>query len=393
MKGHSSKERVKNFSTLFFSNVFGQLVALALYPYIARFYLPEDFSRFGFIVSLTIFISIFATGQFHAAVLNPKSEEEADKLVGLSTLLVIVSTILSLLYSILFDLSLLILPFYLFLYSMNEIAKMVYVRRKAFAVSAATQVSFRVLGNSIKLLPLLIAFKSFGLVFSEVFSLLLINLYSLKEKVFNLQFNIDVLKKYWKFPAVQTFTIALGLLISDFPILFWINKFSGEQLGHFVMAQKLLITPALVFSLAIQNSSVHHYLKSKNQLKFYLSLMTGTTILGLIGFLFINLFGDFIINFVFKGSWTEGVDIYKSVSILFLTKLGLMVTQATIVLKNEVKTSFLLRGLQLIILFVFLNSESNFLHALQVYVGLDITVDLLLILRASILIKRMELNT
>lgn len=385
------KERIRNFSTLFFSNVFGQVVALALYPIIARFYLPEDFSRFGFIVSLTIFLSIFATGQLHTALLNPKTEEEANDLVGLSTTLVIAASLLTLVYSLFFDLSLWIMPLYLLLYSLNEIAKMVYIRRKAFATSAASQVSFRVFGNGIKLVPTLVGLKAFGLVLSEVISLFLVTIYALKEKVFNIQFNKEVLRKYWKFPAVQSFTVALGLLISDFPILFWSQKFSGEQVGHFVMAQKLLITPALVFSTAVQNSSVHQFLKSKNQFKFYLVLMAGTSALGLGGFLFIQEFGHSLFGSIFTGKWTEGLDVYKYVALLFLTKLGFMVTQATIVLKHEVKTSFVLRIVQLLILIILLKTESDFFVALQTYVYLDLFVDILLILRASILVKRTEL--
>ena len=81
-----------NFSKLFLGNSFGQIIALALYPYIARFYLPEEFSIFGYIVSLTVILSVFATGQFHTALLNPEDEDEFEDLVGLATSWVMVSS-------------------------------------------------------------------------------------------------------------------------------------------------------------------------------------------------------------------------------------------------------------------------------------------------------------
>jgi hypothetical protein len=156
------------------------------------------------------------------------------------------------------------------------------------------------------------------------------------------------------------------------------------------MAQKLLITPALVFSTAVQNSSVHHFLKSKNQLNFYLALIAGTSALGLCGFLFIKEFGNPLFGSIFKGKWIQGLDVYHYVALLFLTKLGLMVTQATILLKHEVKTSFAIRSFQLLILFILLKSESDFFYALKTYVYLDLFADFLLILRASFLVKRTD---
>lgn len=384
------KERIKNFSTLFLGNIFGQFVALALYPYIARFYLPEEFSRFGFIVSLTTVISMFATGQLHTAVMNPKEDAEAEKLVGSSTILVLITALFAIIVFLFLDRSLLVVPLYILLYSMNEIAKMVFVRRQAFTTSANSQVTFRVVGNGLKLVPSLVKLGSTGLVFSEIISLFLVVIYAIKKKVLNLKFDKDIFAKYWKFLAVQTFTVALALLIGDFPILFWSSKYSAEYVGHFVMAQKLLITPALVFSGALQNSSVHHFLKAKDQLPFYLKLIIGTSIAGAIAFVLIKFFGESIFTLLLGARWSGGIEVYELLALSFITKFGLLVTQAIFVLKHEVRTSFILRGIQLVILFILLQNDFSFFQALKIYVYLDLVLEIILAICASFLILKTQ---
>jgi O-antigen/teichoic acid export membrane protein len=91
----SKKTGALNFGKLFLGNSLGQVITLALYPYIAHFYMPEDFSKFGFIVSLTTLLAVFATGQFHTALLNTKEETEARSLIGLSTIMVTWVSIIS----------------------------------------------------------------------------------------------------------------------------------------------------------------------------------------------------------------------------------------------------------------------------------------------------------
>lgn len=384
------QERLRNFFTLYSGNILAQLITFGLYPYVARLYNPTDFSNFGFIVSLTTFLTIFSTGQLHSVILNPRSEEEIDSLIGTSTVLVLISVLIVLFITFSFFRNLWTLPFYLLLFSLFEIQKMVLVKRKAYSTSSLMQVSFRAVGNGTKITTFFASIGSLGLVLSEICALICVVAYGVRDRIFNIQFKRSILQKYWRFPVFQTVTISVVLLIADFPILFWKPYFSPSEIGFFAMGQRLLITPALVMSLAVQNSSAHAYLKSQNKLKFYLSLIIITSLFGFLAFSGSYLLGDYIFPIFLGGKWIAGTESFKVLSFLFVIKFGSLITQGTYVLNHEIKSSFILRFIHLVFLFFILKLGLSFLSMLKLYVVLDLVIEILLIIRMCILIKQRE---
>jgi len=379
--------RIINFAKLFLGNSVGQVIALALYPYIARYYFPEDFSTFGFMTSLTMVLSVFATGQFHTALLNPEDEEEANSLIGLATVSVTIFSLLTIAFFSIYNRSLLIISVYLFVYSLFEIQKMYFIRHKYYNQSAVSQVSFRLIGNGGKLLPIVVPLKSFGLILSEILALCLVVGYGIKRSVFKLRWNKETFIKYKSFPLFHSLTMAMNLLILDFPILFWIGKFNKEDLGYFVMGQKLIILPALVVSNAVQNSSVHSLLSSKAPFRDYLKQALILVCIGLGCSVLFNLFGGAVLVKMLGTKWSQGEQVFSLLALLIITKLIFATTQAIFVLRGITRRTLSLRAVQVGILILCIGPSNNFYESLKKYIIIDMAFDVILIIWAGFIIR------
>lgn len=376
-----------NFGKLFFGNSLGQVIALALYPIVARFYTPEDFSKFGFIVSLTVILSIFATGQFHMALLNPEDDEEAKKLVGLSVSFVTIFSVISGIIIYFLKPDMWIVPVFLFFYCLYEIERMVFIRYQSYNSSAFTQILNRGLSNGSKLIPSLVKLGSFGLIISEIIPLLLLVLYGMRKKLLHFSFDLKVLKKYITFPAIYSFTVSMNFLAQDFPILIWAASFPKEEIGYFVMGQKLIVIPALVISNAVQNSTVHQLLKSMQPLRYFLKISGALFLMGASGSLMFSWFGNDILLFLLGGDWTSGASIFNLLSFLFATKFITSLTQSVFVLRKMTYIPFGVRLLQVLILLFLVYPTGDLYNSLKTYILIDILTDLSLGICAGFLIR------
>jgi len=72
-----SSETTKNSATLLSAGVMVQVIALLIYPIIARVYSPEDFGLVSLFLSITGILSLFATAEFQYSIVLPKSESKA----------------------------------------------------------------------------------------------------------------------------------------------------------------------------------------------------------------------------------------------------------------------------------------------------------------------------
>lgn len=376
-----------NFGKLFLGNSFGQIIALVLYPVVARFYTPEDFSKFGFILSLTVMLSIFATGQFHMALLNPEEDDEAKELVGLSVSFVTIFSFFSIFVFYFVRSDLWIVPIFLFFYCLYDIERMVFIRYQSYSSVAFTQIFNRSLSNGSKLLPFLIKMGSFGLILSEVIPLMLLVLYGMRKNLLNFSINLKVLKKYISFPAIYSFTVSMNFLAQDFPILIWAAHFPKEEIGYFVMGQKLIVVPALVISNAVQNATVHNFLKSEKPLQYFYKIAFFLLAIGVAGTILYNLIFDDVLLMLLGEKWVEGKEIYRLLSMLIASKFMFALTQYVFVLRKDTHIPFLARMIQVSVLLFFITPGGNLLDSLKLYILIDIVTDVSLTFTAGFLIR------
>jgi O-antigen/teichoic acid export membrane protein len=73
----------RNFLTLFTGASISQAIGLLVYPVLTRQYQPADFGTFALFLYITNILSIIATGKYELAIILPKKDKEAIKLVTL----------------------------------------------------------------------------------------------------------------------------------------------------------------------------------------------------------------------------------------------------------------------------------------------------------------------
>jgi O-antigen/teichoic acid export membrane protein len=372
--------RFLNFTKLFFSNASGQFIALLLYPYIAREYSPEDFARFGLFVSTVNILSVFATGQLHAALLNPEDDEEARELVGMTVSLVAIFS--AILFTVLFfyDKSLILISVYIFVYSLFDIERMIFLRNQSYNEAALSQGVYRLFGNGSKLFPFFVQINSHGLILSELLALVFVVGYGVFKGFFHFKWNLKLLKKYRSFPIYHTLTMSTYLLLSDFPILLWATKFSGRDIGIFVMAQKLLIVPAQFISGAVQNSTIHQIIASKKPAQEMKKILFILGVLGFVGTIVFYTFGIDFLLFVLGPTWASGENVFLLISLMFATKFIFALVQSSFILRSATKILFISRVVQIGFLGIVSVVEFDFYTSLKFYVFIDILVDISLTL-------------
>jgi lipopolysaccharide exporter len=89
------KDLMKSFLTLFSGATLGQLIPFFAGPILARLYSPEDFGLFALLSSTAGLASIVATGSYEFAILTSDSDDEADSLSLLSSLLSFIFSVIA----------------------------------------------------------------------------------------------------------------------------------------------------------------------------------------------------------------------------------------------------------------------------------------------------------
>lgn len=157
------KEFVRNVMTLMTGTALGQAVALLLSPIITRLYSPEQFSLFEQYAFLLSIFTVVITGRYEAAVMHPKSKEDARHIVGLSlkVALYICTALLVVALAIPFILTsevnnfelwkwLWTLPIALFCIAIFNTVNFWFSREKSYKVAATSRLLYSASGEPIK---------------------------------------------------------------------------------------------------------------------------------------------------------------------------------------------------------------------------------------------------
>lgn len=84
--------------TLIGGTTFGQVVAILSAPILTRLYSPEDFGVWALFLSITGIIAVIACMRYEISIMLPESDEDAINLLGLSLLVVLFMTTISIIF-------------------------------------------------------------------------------------------------------------------------------------------------------------------------------------------------------------------------------------------------------------------------------------------------------
>ena len=80
-------EFIRNVLTLVSGTTFAQALPILISPILSRIYTPENFGVFALYTSMVTIFVVIATGQYHIAVMLPKSDRTSVNILMISTLL------------------------------------------------------------------------------------------------------------------------------------------------------------------------------------------------------------------------------------------------------------------------------------------------------------------
>lgn len=249
-----------------------QVIGLVVYPILTRIYAPEDFGLLNLFVSIASVICIFATAEYHNAIVLPKEQKHSVAMVHwcvIQLLAVVTLTMVSVFFSKhiawIFNVPALshyywLMPLMVLANSGWNILNYWYIYRGNYTRISGYQLSQSVLSAGSKLGFGYGGFLRGGLVFSVVLSPLLSLVTSLlragKSHLIPLrQFsrnNIrEVVSEYRNFPIYSLPRSLVNMIAGQLPILLLTPIFGVRYVGWWSMAIMLGFTPISVIAKSI----------------------------------------------------------------------------------------------------------------------------------------------
>src|SRR5574344_2469539 len=102
-KSYFASDFIKNVFTIFTGTVIAQAIPFLVEPIIARIYSPADFAVLYVYLSVANLFSIIATGRYELAIMLPKDDKKSINLIGVSLIISLIISALSLLIVLIFN--------------------------------------------------------------------------------------------------------------------------------------------------------------------------------------------------------------------------------------------------------------------------------------------------
>jgi O-antigen/teichoic acid export membrane protein len=318
--------------TLVGGTTISQIVTILIAPVLTRLYGPEDFGVWALFLSITGIIGIIACFRYEHAIMLPESDKDAINLLALSIIIVLLITIITIPLAFIFKsliVSILNSPllgkylwfmppfiffngFFLALYFWNSRTRnfksLSFARVSNSLFSAGTQIGVGVSGYSTGIG--LIVGNLVGCFVSTI--VLLGQIWKNDKKIFIEHINskriIYVLRKYKKFPLIDTWSALLNAISWQLPTFFLAFFFSPSIVGFYSLGFRLLQMPMSLIGGSItqvffQRTSVA---KSENKLDLLVeNVFKLLVIIGMFPLLTLSIVGSDVFTVVFGYEWTE----------------------------------------------------------------------------------------
>lgn len=268
LKNISSSSLVRNSAKLLSANVLAQALALLVYPILTRLYTPEDFGALNLFLSLGGIIALLSTAELQYAIVLPKDENKAWRLIqcGVVVLLTVAALTLGLtpIFSHCTNLSTghsaLLAPYVLFM-GLWTLLNYWYTREKQFGAISRYQIGQSISSSAIKI-GLGYAPFGGGLIYGSVLAPLiglLTTWFTAGRRLIGHRWRTafvkkemrEALREYRNFPCYNLPRSLVGNLGSNLPSLLLAPVFGLTELGFFGMALTLAFRPINMISASI----------------------------------------------------------------------------------------------------------------------------------------------
>ncbi len=324
----------------FFKNVFAmvsgttlaQLLPLAVSPLLTRYYTDADFGIMGSITSISAILAVAISGRYQLAIMLPKSEQKAYSLSILSIAIALIGSILLLGLVIAFPKQiesvigieginrwLIYIPFAVFSIGLWNTLNIWVSRAENFKINAVSKVIQASSNASIgvlfsKLLPFY--FSAGGMIVGRIggfaiSSLNMLRYYVREIRLSNLTYKLKEIKEvastYKEYPKYSLVPALLNAFSQNAMFLLIGKYFSVEYLGHYNLANYVLLAPITLISMSIRDvlykrfTSIVH--DGNNPLSFLIKSAKWLFIIGSPVFFIPFFAGPFLFSLIFGNNW------------------------------------------------------------------------------------------
>ncbi|MBZ4646318.1 MAG: O-antigen flippase Wzx [Clostridia bacterium] len=318
--------------TLAGGTTFAQIVTILAAPILTRLYGPEDFGVWALFISITGIIGVVACLRYELSIMLPDSDEDAINLLALSILIVLLITISTLPLLYIFKDSLVLslnstqlenyiwfIPPFIFINGVSlaltywntrtkHFKRLSYARISGSLSSTGTQITAGTSGNA----------TGIGLIFGSVVGHFIATIVlgrkvwkdenSLLKNHINFKKMISGLKKYRKFPLVDSWSAFLNTVSWQLPIFLLAFFFSPAVVGFYSLGLRLIQMPMSFIGSSISQVFLQRatIAKSENSLNTLVeNVFRILVIIGLFPILTVTIVGSDVFTVIFGQEWTE----------------------------------------------------------------------------------------
>ena len=326
-----NSEFFRNVATLISGTTLAQAFSVIIYIVLSRIYSEEDFGVFGLYMNILNIVVIFSTAKYELAILLPKSDREAVNLLGLSSLISVVVSLLLLVVMVLMnDLIcrwlgsdqisgwLYFIPLSTLLVGWFTSFRNYSNRQKRYRLIAGANIGQSISNSLLKLgLGLVIAGAAgliFGVIFGQLVGVLIFFALHWRyngSKVGWVKWSEmkRLGKQYSLFPKYNMWQGLVNNLSGAFPVFILSSYFSTGIAGFYTFGYMILYRPVNLVANAFYQVMFQRFVEKKHNNSAIrsevLTFLKRATQVLLVPFILSGIFFPEIFGFIFGDKWIE----------------------------------------------------------------------------------------
>jgi len=323
---------ILNVFTLISGTALSQGIMIGSSPILTRIFSPNEFGIYATYIAIITTISVISSLKYELAIMIPKEDEDANALLFISSILVMITSIVVFIIVLFFKNQLInlfpkitsiiwLIPFGILLCGLVQVFNAWVTRNEYFKNLSVSKVILS--GGSVisqitlKTTRLLSNGLIVGNIIGNLSALFTLVIYSIKKRTIRIK-NIsrnDMLrniKKFDNFPKYQSLSVLLNSLSQNLPILMLSFLYSPEIAGFYALTRRVLETPSRFIGQSIRQVYFQQASKIFSLGKSIKSIFKKTTLnllfLSVIPFAVLAIISRKLFGFVFGQEWiTAGI--------------------------------------------------------------------------------------
>lgn len=363
---------LRNVSTLASGTIISQIVVVLSSTFLSRLFSVTDFGELSVFTSFTVFFAVLSTGRYEQAIVLPKSNDDAYKIIKLifciATVICSVYFITVIYFKLLYggQINLTFLksrtayysPFYIFSLAILSALGYFFLRDNKYKTITIAN-SLQVISTTIFSIVFGLLNIREGMIISMIIGsntavvYYLLQNKALLKNIFSSVGITDIAKRFVSFPKYMTFSdLSLTASQQFIPVLFSI-LYSSTVVGFFAMANRMIRLPNILITSAVgnvfRNEAMLQIREEGNCVKLFNSTFKKLLIISIPSFLFIFLVSPIAFRIFFGENWVEAGNYARVLCIMLFSEFITSPLNVLFTIREQQKKFMFLQILNMII--------------------------------------------